>query len=153
MRLHYPYDITGLNEAFGGTGNQGEGNGNDLTVSLNEADIDFILVNAIPFEMTVAAEPLDIDGNVLESVSGLSVEIFGADGTRDARAGDIGQESASPMTIRVRADADALKRLDGFRLDMSASVPESHEGRCLNSGQYIRLDDISVMVNGEVTIK
>lgn len=155
MRLHYPYDITGLNEAFGGTGNQGEGNGNDLTVSLNEADIDFILVNAIPFEMTVAAEPLDIDGNVLESVSGLSVEIFGADGTRDARAaaGDIGQESASPMTVRVRADADALKRLDGFRLDMSASVPESHEGRCLNSGQYIRLDDISVMVNGEVTIK
>ena len=155
MRLHYPYDITGLNEAFGGTGNQGEGNGNDLTVSLNEADIDFTLVNAIPFEMTVAAEPLDIDGNVLESVSGLSVEIFGADGTRDARAaaGDIGQESASPMTVRVRADADALKRLDGFRLDMSASVPESHEGRCLNSGQYIRLDDISVMVNGEVTIK
>ena len=155
MRLHYPYDITGLNEAFGGTGNQGEGNGNDLTVSLNEAEIDFTLVNAIPFEMTVAAEPLDIDGNVLESVSGLSVEIFGADGTRDARAaaGDIGQESASPMTVRVRADADALKRLDGFRLDMSASVPESHEGRCLNSGQYIRLDDISVMVNGEVTIK
>ena len=44
---------------------------------------------------------------------------------------------------------ESLKLLDGFRLNIGATVPDGElEGRCLNANQYIMISDMSVLIDG-----
>ena len=141
LRVEYPYDITGLNSSL----NSSE-SGADLDITVNDARINMNFVNTLPLGMSVTAVPLDTEGNTL--TGNLEVKLSAADGS-DAlvRAGSLENPSVTPVVINLRADSEAMKRLDGFRLDIVGTSSAETAGIALNSNQYIQITDISVSVD------
>ena len=141
LRVEYPYDISGLNSSL----NSSE-SGADLDITVNDARINMNFVNTLPLGMSVTAVPLDTEGNTL--TGNLEVKLSAADGS-DAlvRAGSLENPSVTPVVINLRADSEAMKRLDGFRLDIVGTSSAETAGIALNSNQYIQITDISVSVD------
>ena len=79
---------------------------------------------------------------------GQEMTLAAADGS-DAlvRAGSLENPSVTPVVINLRADSEAMKRLDGFRLDIVGTSSAETAGIALNSNQYIQITDISVSVD------
>lgn len=170
FRISYPFDISGISgslgnssenngENSGGTSGEGTsegstGSGNDWTADIGSLVINFTLVNAIPFEMSIDAVPIDVDGNEIPQSSGLQISVASPDGGKAiAAAGNIGNEAATRLSITGHVDNESLKLLDGFRLNISASVPSASAGVCLNQGQYFRIEDMSASIQGKGTIE
>ena len=154
LHIEYPYDITGLNETLNPDNGSADGSGMEIT--LNEAVIKLTFVNAIPLNMTLTASPIDVEGNVIPESKGLNVELISQSGSGSAvvGAGNIGSASESDLMILVNADIEAVRMLDGFRLNITGSAGEgSLEGVALNEGQYVQIKDLSVRINGGVEIE
>lgn len=153
LKLTYPYDITGLNDTLNPDSSEEGTDGNGMTIRLEQAQIKMTFVNAIPLNMEVTASPIDVDGKVITDPS-LSVELKAADGSQaKVAAGAIGSESLCPTVINVTADAESLKKLDGFRLNITGTSDVSYINVPLNSGQYVRITDMSVRINGGVDMQ
>lgn len=142
----YPFDITGIGGAFGDNAEEDP----DMNVNFRNVRISLTLVNALPLELAVSVSPIDADGNEIPSADGLEFNILTTDGAAAVvPAGDIGKESSSALVISGSADMESLKLLDGFRLNIGATVPDGElEGRCLNANQYIMISDMSVLIDG-----
>lgn len=142
----YPFDITGIGGAFGDNAEEDP----DMNVNFRNVRISLTLVNALPLELAVSVSPIDADGNEIPSADGLEFNILTPDGAAAVvPAGDIGKESSSALVISGSADMESLKLLDGFRLNIGATVPDGElEGRCLNANQYIMISDMSVLIDG-----
>lgn len=153
LKLTYPYDITGLNDTLNPDSSEEGTDDNGMTIRLEQAQIKMTFVNAIPLNMEVTASPIDVDGKVISDPS-LSVELKAADGSQaKVAAGAIGSESLCPIVINVTADAESLKKLDGFRLNITGTSDVSYINVPLNSGQYVRITDMSVRINGGVDMQ
>lgn len=153
LKLTYPYDITGLNDTLNPDSSEEGTDDNGMTIRLEQAQIKMTFVNAIPLNMEVTASPIDVDGKVISDPS-LSVELKAADGSQaKVAAGAIGSESLCPTVINVTADAESLKKLDGFRLNITGTSDLSYINVPLNSGQYVRITDMSVRINGGVDMQ
>lgn len=153
LKLTYPYDITGLNETLNPDSSEEGADDNGMTIRLEQAQIKMTFVNAIPLNMAVTASPIDVDGNIISDPS-LSVELKAADGSQaKIAAGAVGNESLCPTVINVTADAESLKKLDGFRLNITGTSDGSYINVPLNSGQYVRITDMSVRINGGVDMQ
>ena len=153
LKLTYPYDITGLNDTLNPDSSEEGTDDNGMTIRLEQAQIKMTYVNAIPLNMEVTASPIDVDGKVISDPS-LSVELKAADGSQaKVAAGAIGSESLCPTVINVTADAESLKKLDGFRLNITGTSDVSYINVPLNSGQYVRITDMSVRINGGVDMQ
>lgn len=153
LKLTYPYDITGLNDTLNPDSSEEGTDDNGMTIRLEQAQIKMTFVNAIPLNMEVTASPIDVDGKVISDPS-LSVELKAADGSQaKVAAGAIGSESLCPTVINVTADAESLKKLDGFRLNITGTSDVSYVNVPLNSGQYVRITDMSVRINGGVDMQ
>ena len=156
LSIEYPYDITGLNDTLNSSdedsdGQQGETSDGNLQIHLTEASVYMTFVNEIPLDLSVAASPIDKDGNVIGS--GIDVELTGIEGNSAVTvgAGNVGSPSESPAVIRIRADRESLMKLDGFRLDLKGSCGSGFAGVALNENQGIQLKDISVNIKGGVS--
>lgn len=146
LHIEYPYDITGLNETL-------SPDDNGTTIRLRQAQIKLTFINTIPLDMGVTASPIDVDGNVISDQS-LKVELLSADGGEaKISAGALGNETSCPSVINVEADAETLKKLDGFRLNITGEANEEYVGNALNANQYIRIIDMSVRINGGVDMQ
>ena len=67
-------------------------------------------------------------------------------------AGAVGRETSCPTVINVTADVESLKKLDGFRLNITGTSGGSYINVPLNSNQYVRIADMSVRINGGVQL-
>ena len=141
LRIEYPYDITGLNSSL----NSSE-SGMDLDIKVNDAQIRMNFVNTLPLGMSVTAVPIDTEGNTL--TGNLDVKLSAADGS-DAlvAAGTLENPSVTPVVINLRADGEAMKKLDGFRLEIIGSSSAETAGIPLNANQYIQITDMSLSVD------
>lgn len=153
LHIEYPYDISGLNETFNSEASEGSEGGSGMNISLREASIKMTFVSTLPIDMEVTASPIDVNGKVLE-LEGLDVTLTAADGSvATVAAGALGQETSSPMVINIVADQESLKQLDGFRLNIIGSCKNGElAGKPLNSNQYVKINDISVRINGGVEL-
>lgn len=153
LHIEYPYDISGLNETFNSEASEGGEGGSGMNISLREASIKMTFVSTLPIDMEVTASPIDVNGKVLE-LEGLDVTLTAADGSvATVAAGALGQETSSPMVINIVADQESLKQLDGFRLNIIGSCKNGElAGKPLNSNQYVKINDISVRINGGVEL-
>ena len=153
LHIEYPYDISGLNETFNSEASEGGEGGSGMNISLREASIKMTFVSTLPIDMEVTASPIDVNGKVLV-LEGLDVTLTAADGSvATVAAGALGQETSSPMVINIVADQESLKQLDGFRLNIIGSCKNGElAGKPLNSNQYVKINDISVRINGGVEL-
>lgn len=152
LKLTYPYDITGLNETLNPESSEEGADDGGMTIRLEQAQIKMTFVNTIPLNMEVTASPIDVDGNIISDPS-LSVELKAADGgTAMIAAGAVGRETSCPTVINVTADVESLKKLDGFRLNITGTSGGSYINVPLNSNQYVRIADMSVRINGGVQL-
>lgn len=166
--MSYPFDISGISGSLGNSDGNNDGgdtsgdaeNGNGTSggstwdVEIGKLEINFTFVNALPLALSIDAVPIDAEGNEIPQSSGLQIAIATGDGgPATVAAGNIGKEGSTRLSITGHVDSESIKALDGFRLDISASVPAEYAGVCLNSGQYFRIEDMSASIQGSGTIQ
>ena len=148
LSIEYPYDIKDMNDTFNSAAEDGTGSG--VQVHLTEASVNMTFVSEIPLSLTVSASPIDVDGNVI--TNGVEVSLTDMSGSAvTIGGGTIGNATTTPAVIRINADLESLKRLDGFRLNLKGSCDSRFAGIALNKEQGIRLTDISVNIKGGIS--
>lgn len=114
-------------------------------IDARHAEISLTATNTIPLGMTMTADAIDPDGNVLSDITA-TVEGGITAGTPDA-------PTTSTLTIRLESKADgALKNMDGIAYRVEASVPTEVQGITLNESQSLKLDNVIITVKGGVTV-
>lgn len=114
-------------------------------IDARHAEISLTATNTIPLGMTMTADAIDPDGNVLNDITA-TVEGGISAGTPDA-------PTTSALTIRLESKADgALKNMDGIAYRVEASVPTEVQGITLNESQSLKLDNVIITVKGGVTV-
>ena len=151
LLIEYPYDIKGLNDTFN-SDEGGTGSGNDgIEIRFTEAIVSLTFMNEIPFRLGVTASPIDVDGSVIES--GISVSLTDAD-TGEAISvapGNMNSPAGTRAVITVRADMDAVKKLDGIRLNLTGKCDSGFEGQAINKNQGIQIKDMSLKITGGIS--
>lgn len=136
MRFGYSTDFSGWNETF----NNEEGD----DFEIRNADLTFDFVNTIPLGFGLSASAIDKSGNVIPEIR-LTVE-------GDAVPGSVSRPGRSSVRMNIKAESDAINRLDGVRLYLNASGPDKdHQGECLNKNQGIRLENMKLSMQGSIT--
>lgn len=114
-------------------------------IDARHAEISLTATNTIPLGMTMTADAIDPDGNVLNDITA-TVEGGISAGTPDT-------PTTSALTIRLESKADgALKNMDGIAYRVEASVPTEVQGITLNESQSLKLDNVIITVKGGVTV-
>lgn len=140
--LHIAYETTleGLGELFNGSE---DSDTPQMTIDLRAAEIKFNMKNTIPWNLSLAASPVDEDGN--EIASGVRIGLQG-----DIAAGSPDKASLSPVVISITADSDGIKKLSALLLTVSLDGDESLEGIQLSREMGIQLTDISARIAGNI---
>lgn len=154
--IEYPYDIHGLHGVLNPeSGSEDEsGASNNVEIRVNNARINMSFVNAVPLGMSIEASPIDTVGNVLPVSDGIEVSMVAEDGSQAVIApGSIEAPATTRVAIELKASADAMKKLDGFRLGITGTSSAETAGIQLNAGQYIQITDMSVNFDGGVDME
>jgi hypothetical protein len=101
-------------------------------LELSVAEVKFNLVTSLPFDFEISAQPLDAEGNVLDS---LTAEVIG-----EIKGGSVESPMLSPVTLKLTNNGPL--NFDGVRLSLKATV--SQENAVLNKNQFIQLRNISI---------
>ena len=150
LLIEYSTDIKELNEALnpGGDGEtSGEGQeqgGLDYEIDLRNVEIKFNLHNSIPLNVALKAEPIDVEGNVMEDVE---VKLTG-----EVKSGSAENPAVCPMAVNLKATLESIKTFDGIKLTIKGTSSEETVGVVLNSKQGIQLTDVSAKVSAGATI-
>lgn len=150
LLIEYSTDIKDLNEALnpGGDGEtSGEGQeqgGLDYEIDLRNVEIKFNLHNSIPLNVALKAEPIDVEGNVMEDVE---VKLTG-----DVKSGSAENPAVCPMAVNLKATLESIKTFDGIKLTIKGTSSKETVGVVLNSKQGIQLTDVSAKVSAGATI-
>ena len=112
---------------------------NDMAIKLDEADIPsvkliFNAINTIPIEMTIAAEPIDADGNVLTNIT--------AEVDSSIKAGSLDVPTNTPVALTLRSNGPI--EFDGLKLAFTATTASDYS--VLNINQYLQLTDIALVL-------
>lgn len=149
LRIEYSTDIKDLNKTLspGGEGESSgeEQGGSDYEINLRNVDITFNLHNSIPLNVALKAEPIDVEGNVMEDVE---VSLTG-----DVKAGSAEAPALCPIAVNMKATSESVKSFDGIRITILGTSSEETVGVTLNNKQGIRLTDITAKVSAGATIK
>lgn len=149
LSIEYPYDIKDMNDTFNSAAEDGSGD-SGVQVHLTEASVNLTFVSEIPLSLAVSASPIDVDGNVI--TDGVEVSLTDVSGSPvTIGGGNTGNATTTPAVIRIKADLESLRRLDGFRLNLKGSCDSRFAGVALNKEQGIRLTDISVNIKGGIS--
>ena len=149
LRIEYSTDIKDLNKTLspggGGESSGEEQGGSDYEIDLRNVDITFNLHNSIPLNVALKAEPIDVEGNVMEDVE---VSLTG-----DVKAGSAEAPALCPIAVNMKATSESVKSFDGIRITILGTSSEETVGVTLNNKQGIRLTDITAKVSAGATIK
>lgn len=114
-------------------------------LDVRHAEISLDATNTIPLGMTMTANAIDRDGNVMDEITA-TVE-------GNITAGTPENPSSSKLTIRLESHADgALKNMDGISYRVVAEVPTEVQGQVLNEKQALVLDNVIITVRGGITV-
>lgn len=150
LLIEYSTDIKDLNKSLnpGGSGDasgeQQEQGGLDYEIDLRNVEIKFNLHNSIPLNVALKAEPIDVEGNVMEDVE---VKLTG-----DVKSGSAENPAVCPMAVNLKATLESIKTFDGIKLTIKGTSSEETVGVVLNSKQGIQLTDVSAKVSAGATI-
>ena len=104
----------------------------------------FDAASTIPAEFKISATALDKNG---EEVKNIQAFVINKEGNDIIKGGTLAKEAITPLTISlVIYEGADLSSVDGFKLDMKASVPSYCEDQCFNVKQYIQLRNIKAHV-------
>lgn len=141
LNIEYHTDFDGWNETF----NPKDGK-DSFDMEVKNADVSFDFVNTIPLNLILSAQAIDVAGNV---IPGITVSL---DGT--VPAGSLEKPATKALTLNMKAPAEAMRRLDGIRLNMrAASGSGEYQGVCLNKNQGVRLTDMKLKLQGSVDVE
>ena len=141
LNIEYYTDIKDWNDTFNPSGDE-----TNMSLDIQEAKIKMDFINAIPLAMDVTAAPIDIKGNEMNSKD-ISVEL-----NKTVKGGNLGNESITPLVIKMKATPDALKQFDGLRIKIVATSPDpDFQGVPLNEKQGIKLDNITARIQGGIS--
>ena len=113
-------------------------------IEILSAEVTFDAKNAVPMDMVITVDAIDIDGNVLEDVQA-NVEGTVKAGLKDAI-------SVTPIKVILISKKGTFNRLDGIRYHVSAVTDAKYNGINLNERQMLLLDNIKVKVLGGVNV-
>ena len=101
--------------------------------------------NAIPLDLQMTADAIDVNGNIL---AGVTATVEG-----NIAAGTPGQKTNSELKIILKSSStEALHRLDGLTYRVSAKTTKEVAGTVLNENQTLKLDDIRIQIKGGITM-
>lgn len=101
--------------------------------------------NAIPLDLQLTADAIDVNGNIL---AGVTATVEG-----NIAAGTPGQKTNSELKIILKSSStEALHRLDGLTYRVSAKTTKEVAGTVLNENQTLKLDDIRIQIKGGITM-
>lgn len=116
----------------------------DLDIS--SLNVTTTVENNIPLKLQMEAIPVGIDK---KTISGLSVKVTG----EIAPCDNNGKTQKSPITIELtEASDEAIKKLDGLLLKVTAKSPQTVNGMPLKESQYLRLTNIRAMAIGGLNL-
>ena len=137
LKLSYSTSFDGWNSNFSSTSDS------EYTLELKTASIKFDFINTIPLELTLSAEPIDVNGEVM-SETDIKVSLEGT-----LAAGNIDYPTSTAITVSVEATQEALDSFDGLKLNLEATSGDVI-GVPLNENQGVRLENISATVEGGI---
>lgn len=111
---------------------------------LSHIEIKADIVNSIPLSLALIGEAVDVNGNLLPAVK---VEI---DSDIPSCKND-DTPSTQPVTITLTAESEAISKLDGIILKVTADVGEA-TNIPLKSSQYFRLENMRAKVRNGIQI-
>ena len=115
--------------------------GIDLRISsslyFTVAEMQTVILNTMPLDLTVSVLPVDYEGNVCQDVT-VTVE---TPQTPMIAAGTEGRPSSNPMTIRLTSAAKYMS-LYGFRLVFSGRTGDGFEGQRPTEDEGITLTQV-----------
>lgn len=108
-------------------------------VGIAEAVLKFNLISTLPLDVTLAAQAIDAEGNILPHIS---VKLEG-----NIKSGNIEDPAVNPVKIKL-SNTGSLN-VDGIKLQMEATAPSGNI--YLNENQYLQLADISLSLPKGIT--
>ena len=115
--------------------------GVDLQISsdlyFTEAELQTVILNTMPLDLSVTVIPVDWDGNVCQDVTVTVV----TPGTPMIAAGTASKPSSNPMTLRLSSTSRYMS-LYGFRLVFSGRTGEGFEGQRPTEEEGIKLTEV-----------
>lgn len=123
-----------------------DGWGSDMEdYDFKEVVVSMKATNAIPLDLQMTADAIDVEGNILSEVSA-TVE-------GNITAGTPNQKTNSELKIILKSSStEALHRLDGLTYRVSAKTTKEVAGTVLNENQTLKLDDIRIQIKGGITM-
>lgn len=123
-----------------------DGWGSDMEdYDFKEVVVSMKATNAIPLDLQMTADAIDVEGNILSEVSA-TVE-------GNITAGTPNRKTNSELKIILKSSStEALHRLDGLTYRVSAKTTEEVAGTVLNENQTLKLDDIRIQIKGGITM-
>ncbi len=123
-----------------------DGWGSDMEdYDFKEVVVSMKATNAIPLDLQMTADAIDVEGNILSEVSA-TVEGY-------ITAGTPNQKTNSELKIILKSSStEALHRLDGLTYRVSAKTTKEVAGTVLNENQTLKLDDIRIQIKGGITM-
>lgn len=123
-----------------------DGWGSDMEdYDFKEVVVSMKATNAIPLDLQMTADAIDVEGNILSEVSA-TVE-------GNITAGTPNQKTNSKLKIILKSSStEALHRLDGLTYRVSAKTTKEVAGTVLNENQTLKLDDIRIQIKGGITM-
>ena len=100
--------------------------------------------NAVPMDMEITIDAIDLDGNVIPNV------IAKVEG--NVKAGLKDQITISPIKVNLTSKEGSFKHLDGIKYHVSAVTDAKYNGINLNERQMLILNNIKVKVIGGVNV-
>ena len=118
-----------------------DGWGSDMEdYDFKEVVVSMKATNAIPLDLQMTADAIDVEGNILSEVSA-TVE-------GNITAGTPNQKTNSELKIILKSSStEALHRLDGLTYRVSAKTTKEVAGTVLNENQTLKLDDIRIQIS------
>lgn len=138
VRIVYSTDFTGWNETF-------NPNDESFALEIRDADVKFDFVNMIPMTISLDAAAIDVDGNV---IPGIKVTLNG-----DIPAGSVEKPSTSALTLNLEGSAEQMRKLDGLRLNLTGSDPDTMSGVCLNKNQGVQFKNMKIRLQAKMDIE
>ncbi len=123
-----------------------DGWGSDMEdYDFKEVVVSMKATNAIPLDLQMTADAIDVEGNILSEVSA-TVE-------GNITAATPNRKTNSELKIILKSSStEALHRLDGLTYRVSAKTTKEVAGTVLNENQTLKLDDIRIQIKGGITM-
>ena len=113
-------------------------------IKIHHVELEMTTINEIPMEMSLSAEAVNTEGNLINNVS-VSVE-------GKINAGKQGAPSNGILKVVITSPSGEISNFDGINLVITGKCPQAVEGTPLNERQTLKLSNIKLRIKNGVTM-